>query len=89
MSCSRTAFFHKKNGGAEWLRRSSVQKSVSSFDGAGGATVFACAAIDANIGVNNILGVAFGNGGYGAGSCASSAHYAFVRDHMCHNIPPC
>lgn len=64
-------------------------KLFSGSDRAGRATILACAAVDANVGINDILCIALGNSGYGANSRAGTAHYALVRYYMCHIIPPC
>ena len=54
------------------------------FDGADGAAVFTRAAVDADVRIDLILGVALGDGADGAGFCAGAARDAFFRNFMCH-----
>ena len=44
----------------------------------GGANVLASSAVDAYVGINDVLVSAFGNSFNGASACARAAAYAFV-----------
>ena len=58
-------------------------------DGAGGAGISAGTAIDAGIGVDDVLAVALGNSAHGAGIGASAAAHASIADDIGHwNTPP-
>jgi hypothetical protein len=59
--------------------------SLFSLDSAGGAGAFAGAAVDAGIGVDFVLGIAFSDSFYGAFASASAAGNAFIGDYVCHN----
>lgn len=58
------------------------------FDRADGAALFASAAVDADIGIDLILGVALRNRIHGASICASAAGDAVFRNFMCHILLP-
>ena len=81
-------FCIKKEGGTPFRLPFEFCFELFGFDSAGGAAVFASAAVDANVGIDNILAVTFGYSGYRAYSCASTAHYAFIRNYVCHEVPP-
>lgn len=50
------------------------------------AYVLASAAIDANVGVYDVFVSAFCDCLNGAGTCARSTAYTFIRNKMCHNF---
>lgn len=53
------------------------------------AVTRASAAVDASVGVDNILAVALGNRVYGAALCASAASDALIGNLICHSeLPP-
>ena len=55
-------------------------------DRADGAAVFARAAVDALVRIDDILAVALGDRRHRAGVCARSARNAFIADNSCHGF---
>ena len=54
-------------------------------DRTGGAGLFAGAAVDARAGINDVLSVALGNRGNGAGLCTRAAANASITNRMSHD----
>lgn len=89
------ALLRKKQGGYADITKKSgcpLSSSVSMLvrlrfgDCADGATVFACAAIDAFVRVDDVFAITLGDCRDGAGVRARSARNAFIADNSCHGI---
>ena len=65
-----------------------LNKCLFGLDSAGGASVLASTAVDAGIGIYNVLIGALGNSGHGANSGACTAAYAFIGNNVCHWLVP-
>ena len=59
-------------------------QTLFAFDRADGATVFAGTAVDADVRIDLILGIALRNRVHGAGIRTSAARNAIFRNFMCH-----
>ena len=83
-------FMQKNKTCAESLPRrlSRFILCLLAFDRADGASFFASAAIDANIGIDLVLRIALGNRVYGAGIRASAAGNAIFRNFVRHDLLP-